>query len=349
MKKILFMVMLSITALLLSAQKYTLSGLICRDYNWIEQNPKFQQDSLLKVCNGVVAKAYWYQLQPVSYGQVIHPNAIDTVIAWSKAFELKYKIKMPVKIRVYCGLFAPPDLKKSVGTIQYQDKFYAKFWELGYIRAYSDLMLKLSVYDTVNVVAEVVNAATVFETAEPFIRPFSNFPQGKKFNILFMNNGYTRAKDSVAIMSSFNSMLVWHNTKVSTCFTPYNTITDKGVALIDTSITKKFIDVFVSKLGKLAVIGNNGLRDQQAKQGGKRFSIGGDYFSLYDYLSYTKKTKGVQLYFQTASTAKGSEMHATLDQAVYYAANYLEMPEKPGKWLNYLSFSDLIKYDNLIK
>lgn len=208
-----------------------------------------------------------------------------------------------------------------------------KYWEPHYVAAYADIQQKLAaLYDDVPEISEIENGGTGIKSAENFIRPYGL--KGKKAmqNKLFVSAGLTREKDSIAIVKSYNAMVPWKKTLISVCYSSFQYLDRDGDAHESAALTFPFIDMFIQKFGKQAVIGNNGLRTN-AGHNGDDFEEGGERYKLYNYFKMLHDTKGVTVYFQTSTTERsGSSLAPVIREGIQYGAKYIELPTAPRQY-----------------
>lgn len=315
--------------------KAPLRGLVCRDFDRIDIIGG-SDDDIMKITNGVIVQVYWKDIQPTENGPVVRNNKVDKAIEWSRKFKAKYGISMPIKVRLYCGIYAP-DWLINKSYFMARDEKIPKYWDPVFINAFADIQSKLAaIYDEVPEIREVVNGGTGITTAENFIRPFSNRPGGQKVAQLILSEGYTKEKDANAIYKSYEAMKPWKNTLISVCFSSYQYLDNSGRAYETAAGTFPFIDKFVKMFGSQAVIGNNGLRTTEGRHG-EDFEVGGERYQLYNYFKKLHQN-GVKIYFQTASTKRGGgDLSALIEEGIKYGAIYIELPTKPSEYRQLLN------------
>lgn len=313
-----------------AVSKKPLLGLVCRDFDRIDVTGG-SDDAVMKITNGVIVQLQWKDIQPQESGPIVRNNKLDQAIEWSRKFTSKYGVDMPVKVRLYCGIYSP-DWLINKSYFQVKGEKIPKWWEPVFMNAFADVQAKLAaIYDNVPEVSEVVDGATGITTAENFIRPFSNRPAGQKGAQLILKEGYTKEKDAKAIYQSYESMRPWKNTMISVCFSSYQYIDQSGRAYETAQGTFPFIDKFVKMFGAQAVIGNNGLRTTSGRNG-EDFDEGGERFQLYNYFKKLHQNN-VKVYFQTASTKRGGgDLKATIEDGIKYGAIYIELPTRPREY-----------------
>jgi hypothetical protein len=90
--------------------------------------------------------------------------------------------------------------------------------------------------------------------------------------------------------------------------------------------------LFVNKLGKQAIVGNNGLRTTSGRHG-EDFAEGGERYKLYNYFKKMHDEYGVKIYFQTSTTKRsGSSLSPVIEDGIKYGAEYIELPTAPREY-----------------
>ncbi len=352
--------------------KGVLSGLVNRDFhnvldsiNYYDPQDKLVANRPLTVCNGIVVKAYWKDLQN-SYGADINlNNAIDSIIKFAADSASLFGIK--IKIRVYAGLYAPDWVKTNIvyggGTkaIQFQtqdednnpitDKL-PRYWDAGYIDAYKSFMMKLGQkYDTCQNVLEVTGAIGDITTVEPFfikcggVGNLSYNPSNPTWlnaknlylaGLTSQNHSYA-IRRGIAIMDS-----AWQFTHRSLCFSPLqelkcnnpNDLNQQYNFTVSNNVdsAESVVDYFV-KVNKLkGILGNNGLRDVVTASPGTSddwLPPTGSVYLLCNYMKgklFVGTTRKCYLYFQTAQTSLMGDFNNTLDTGLAYKADMIETP-----------------------
>ncbi len=327
--------------------KKPIKGLICRDFDRVDA-VNGSDDEMMKITNGVVIQLYWKDIQPQENGPIVRNNKVDNAIAWVRKFKAKYGVDIPIKIRLYSGIDSP-DWLINKSNFMLKEQKTPKYWEPIFIAAYADVQRKLAeLYDNVPEISEIENGGAGVRTAENFIRPYGL--QGKKaeLNQIFLNAGLTREKDSIAIVKSDDAMKPWKKTLISVCYSSFQYLDKNGNAYESASLTIPFIDMFLQKFGKQAVIGNNGLRTN-AGHNGDDFEEGGERYKLYTYFKMLHDTKGITVYFQTSTTERsGSTLSPVIREGIKYGASYIELPTNPRQYRTLLG-NDLEPLNKEIK
>ncbi|NNV56261.1 hypothetical protein [Limnovirga soli] len=310
--------------------KQPLKGLVCRDYDRID--PAGSDDNMMKITNGVIIQLYWKDIQPTENGAIVRGNRVDQAIDWARKFKAKYGIEIPIKVRLYCGVYSPDWLIKK-GSFTILDEKLPKYWEPAFLTAFADVQQKLAaIYDNIPEISEVVDGATGLKSAENLIRPFGDNARKQQVGDIFLQAGYTKQNDSLAIIKSYQAMKPWKHTLISVCFSSYQYLDSKGNAYETAEGTIPFINSFVNMYGKQAVVGNNGLRTTAGSHG-EDFAEGGERYKLYNYFKKLKEEKGVTIYFQTSTTKRsGSELSPVIEEGIKYGAAYIELPTGPKQF-----------------
>jgi hypothetical protein len=310
--------------------KQPLKGLVCRDYDRID--PAGSDDNMMKITNGVIIQLYWKDIQPTENGAIVRGNRVDQAIDWARKFKAKYGIDIPIKVRLYCGVYSPDWVIKK-GSFTILDEKLPKYWEPAFLTAFADVQQKLAaIYDNIPEISEVVDGATGLKSAENLIRPFGDNGRKQQVGEVFLQAGYTKQNDSLAIIKSYQAMKQWKHTLISVCFSSYQYLDSKGNAYETAEGTIPFINSFVNMYGKQAVVGNNGLRTTAGSHG-EDFAEGGERYKLYNYFKKLKEEKGVTIYFQTSTTKRsGSELSPVIEEGIKYGAAYIELPTGPKQF-----------------
>lgn len=328
MKKVLLVSLFIFSvSLFANAQlKPPITGLACRDFGRIQS----ADDDVMKNINAIIVQLNWNEIQPQENGAIVRDNDLDKAIKWVQSFKAKHGVDIALKVRLYCGFHSPDWLLKKAGYLEARGERIPKFWKPDFITAFADVQSKLAaIYDNVPEVREVVDGGTSLTTAEALIRPFKESPKAQMIANAFLNAGYSAEADSVAIVKSFDAMKVWKKTLVSVCFSNWKTVDKNGNTSADVSRTFGFVKIFVSKFGKQAVIGNNGLRPGMGSKHGERWQEGGDMYALYNYFKKVHDEQGVQIYFQTASDQRIGDLQQAIKDGIAYGASYIELPGAP--------------------
>lgn len=311
--------------------KQPLRGFVCRDFDRIDVAGG-ADDAMMKITNGVIIQLYWKDIQPKEGGEITRNNRVDQAIEWARKFKAKYGVDIPIKVRLYCGVYSP-DWLLNKGSFTIMEEQLPKYWEPYFMAAFADVQQKLAaIYDNVPEISEVVDGATGLKSAENFIRPFGDNGKKQMAGQAFLQAGYTKAKDSIAIIRSYDAMKVWKHTLVSCCYSAYQYIDSRGTVYESGDGTIPFINAFVNTFGKQAVIGNNGLRTT-AGHNGEDFAEGGERFKIYTYFKKLHDENGVKVYFQTSTTKRsGSELSPVIEDGIKYGASYIELPTSPKQY-----------------
>jgi len=310
--------------------KEPLRGLVCRDFDRIDAGGS--DDDMMKITNGVIIQLYWADIQPQENGPIVRDNRLDKALEWVRKFKAKYGVDIPIKVRLYCGLHSPSWLINK-GSFTIKDEKIPKYWEPYFISAFADVQQKLAaIYDNVPEIREVVDGATGLNSAENFIRPFGDKGAKQMAGNIFLRAGYTKDKDSIAIVKSYDAMKAWKHTLISVCYSAYQYLDSRGNAYETADGTVPFINMFVNEFGKQAVIGNNGLRTTAGKHG-EDFAEGGERYKLFNYFKKLHQEKGVKVYFQTSTAERaGGDLAPVIEDGIKYGALYIELPTSPKQY-----------------
>lgn len=309
---------------------------------------------LLKVVNTIVVKVYWQDIQPQENGAIIHPNAIDNALNYTRIMNAKNQgLNLSLKIRLYCGIAAPEWLKKKAGTFTLQgmggSAESVKFWEPACMDAYADVQKKLAdAYDNAPEILDVVNGGTGTSTAEGMIRNAGKSGAHKENAMSYMQAGYTMDKDIAAIKKSIDAMKVWKHTRVSMAFSSFAVINNNDVGE-DVNTSLLLLDYFVTTLGIQAVPGNNGLRDDASGSNSEKWAEGGANDKIYSRIQEYFKTKNIGVYFQTAVLGRIGDINKAMQQGLARGAGMIELPSGSKGLLKNISLDDLKKYDTLLE
>lgn len=333
------------------------AGLTIRSFEYIANNPQTDIE-LLRITNCIVVRVLWRDIQPTENGAILRPNTIDDAINFVRQKNSTYPgINISLKIRVLCGVASPAWVKEKCGSFTLftdlltnssgpQDSLMPKFWQPEFMSAYASLQNKLaSIYDTIPEIREIVNGGTGALYAESFIRFAGNAGITKQNSINYINAGWSADKDLEAIKNSIDVMKAWKKTRVSMAFNEFIQIEQPPNVYRQTAPTKTMIDYFLSTLGNQAVLGNNGLRDDNA-QGGEDWIPGGLMYEISEYMKTKHTTLGIPVYYQTATIDKLSNLKTTIEKGIEKGAGAIELPGPPQVFSNYVSIAELNNYDS---
>ncbi len=345
---------------ILNETKPQASGLTIRNFEFLTSNPETDLE-LLKVVNCIVVRVFWRDIQPNENGPIERNNMIDSALNYIRQKNNTYpSMNLNIKVRVLCGVASPDWVKEKCGSFilitdladhatSPQDSLMPKFWQPKFISAYSSLQKKLaSIYDTVPEITEIVNGGTGALYAESFIRFAGNAGITKQNSINYINAGWSADKDLAAIKNSIDVMKVWKNTRVSMAFNEFIQIEQPPNVYRESAPTKTMIDYFISTMGKQAVLGNNGLRDDNA-QGGDDWIPGGLMYEISEYMKNKHIDQGIPIYYQTATIDKLSNLMNTLNKGLEKGAGCIELPGPPSVFTKYLTLETLKAYDGKIE
>ncbi len=329
--------------------KPQIGGFAVRDFD--KMDTSYLNDALLSVVNSFVVKAYWKDLQPDMNGDIKHPNVIDNAIDFvRKKNAANPNLNARLKLRVYCGVYAPSWVKDKAGTFPMfkaqMSEDVPRFWEKAYLQAYANLQQKLAeAYDAVPEILDVVNGGTGTETAESLIRNVGKTGAHKKNALSFAANNYHIDKDVAAIKETILAMKAWKQTRVSMAFSPFALIDKTGYNGEDVNVSESLLNFFVETLGTQAVMGNNGLRDDDKGTNAERWAEGGANNRLYALMEKYNKEKGIGLYFQTAVLDRIGKVNTAIETGIEKGAGMIELPGNTRSFSKYISLEELKKYD----
>lgn len=237
----------------------------------------------------------WNQMQPVSFGPLVHPNPLDTALPG------KYGIKF--RSGKSCG--APVDLKKPGITVtgsQGQTGVAGEYWSSHWFEAYQDYQTKCAAeYDGAPNLHGVTMAMASLDYEEPFIR-YSWAALAAA--------GLTLDLDQAALQAMIDiHCTTWKQTPQELALNPYNA--PGGNPLL----YQQLAGAARQKYGKIVVLGNNSIRDPLS-------SLGALYAAMYAWI----KAQGGPIYFQTATAARVGSLYNTLMSCLGFGACAIELP-----------------------
>lgn len=335
-----------------SSLKPQAAGFAFRDFELVDTNNT--DIDLLKIVNTIVVKVYWQDIQPQENGPLVHPNAIDNALNYVRTMNAKNPgMNLCLKVRLYCGIAAPQWLKNKAGTFTLQSMAgnadCVKFWDPVCITAYADIQKKMAeAYDNIPEIRDIVNSGTGSSTAEGMIRNAGKSGAHKQNAMSYLQAGYTTSKDIDAIKKSIDAMKVWKHTRISMAFSSFALISNNNIG-DDVNISLQLLDYFVNTLGKQAVPGNNGLRDDASGTNAEKWAEGGANDKIYDRMQEDFKTKHTGVYFQTAVLARIGDINKAMEQGLARGAGMIELPGGSKSILKFISLDDLKKYDTMLE
>ncbi len=330
--------------------KPQMAGFAVRDFESLDTTAA--DTGLLRIVNSFIVKLNWSDVQPNEMGEIKHPNALDNALAYAKRMNAAYPgMHLNLKLRLYCGIYTPEWVKKKTGSVSFYksgDVFdqMANFWEPAFMTAFADVQQKLAaVYDTVPEITEVVDGATGTASAEALIRNVGNRGSQKKNAVAMLGGGYTTEKDIAAIKKSVDIMKAWKKTRVSMAFSAFDIIKPGQQISQDMTVTKSVMDYFVGSFGQQAVLGNNGLRDDEKGTNASKWAEGGQINQVYKWLKEYHTTKNIGVYFQTATVDRIGDIKAAIESGIANGAGMIELPGGARSLLKNMKIEDLRKYD----
>ena len=271
-----------------------------------------------------VVDTTWASVQPVQGGPIVHPNAIDTAIAYARAND------MALKLRVAAGIDAPAWAKtldgppmtfsytaatvRSAGTVA---GTVGRFWTPKFSAAYADLQAKLAAaYDAVPQVREttVTQCGTIFN--ETYLRNTKD-PQNAA---TLLAAGFTVAKDNECHAAQIQAHKVWTHTMSEVAFNPYQAIQPDGSTKQDLAYTLSQMDYCRQVLGANCMLANFSLSSSRITDS--------QYSQMYQHMI----ALGGGMNFQTATAAKIGSYTTVLAWAASVGANSVELPTGYTTW-----------------
>lgn len=276
--------------------------------------------------HGYVVDVAWASLQPTQGGALVHPNAIDTAIAYAKAHN------MALKLRVAAGTGAPAWAKSLDGApipVKYTAATKGKagvvagtigrFWLPKFGAAYQDLQNKLAAaYDDVPQIREtdVTRCATIFE--ETYLR---NTKLAENATTL-LRAGFTRALDDVCHNQQIQAHTVWKHTRSDVSFNTYQAIASDGSVKGDLTYTLSQMDYCRQILGARCVLSNHSLSSTRLADK--------DMIAIYGKMKAMAASGPFAL--QTATAAKIGDWNKAITWAVTSGASSIELPTGYTSW-----------------
>lgn len=237
----------------------------------------------------------WYQMQPVSFGPLVHPNPLDTALA---------KGTQALKFRSGKSCGAPVDLKHPAIVVtgsQGQSGVSGPFWTPKWAEAYQDYHTRLAAeYDGAPRLRGVSMGMAGLDYEEPFIRySFASLAAA----------GLTLELDQQALRAMIDiHCTTWKQTPQEIALNPYNAPGGSW------TLYETILGPARAKYGKhLLVLGNNSIRESD---------LGAAYDAMYAWI----KGQGGSLYFQTATPSRVGNLLTTLEKCVALGACAVELP-----------------------
>ncbi len=281
--------------------------------------------NLLRYVHAYVVKVNWADLQPTADGPIAPNNAIDKAV--QRVRQPAYRqVGMVLKLRIFAGINSPEWVKKLGGEpISYINNqpgasvaggTLGRFWTVASQQAYTQLQQKLAAkYDTVPEIRELTisGCTTIFD--EPFVRQ-----PGDAANVANLKAaGYTEAADKACIRNAIEAHTAWKHTTSDLDFSPFPDVAG-GSGNRDVAYPIEMMDTCRRILGDRCGLQNNAL--SQDKLANPQFT------QMYDKMAEL----GSPLVFQTAARKRIGDPAQTLDAAVKYGANSVELPQGYARW-----------------
>lgn len=237
----------------------------------------------------------WNQMQPVSFGPIVHPNPLDAAL----------KGTLAVKFRSGKSCGAPVDLKTPAITVtgsQGQTGVAGPYWTSKWHDAYLDYQTKCAAaYDGHPNLHGVTMAMASLDYEEPFLR--------YSWTAL-ASAGLTTALDEAALAAMIDiHCTTWKSTPQEIACNPYTA--PGGNPLIYQTL----LGPARKKYGRIVVLGNNSIRDPLS-------SLGPAYATMYAWI----KAQGGSIYFQTATPNRVGNLYTTLQDCLSFGACAVELP-----------------------
>ena len=286
--------------------KRPLAGLLTRD------GPP--GPALASAVSGWVVNADWSDLQPTPDGPLARDNVIDRAIAEARRTAAP-GTTAELKVRLFAGTHAP-EWAKSLGgaPVPVTDPqsgrtgTIGRFWEAAFGRAYAQLQVRLgAAYDAVPEIREVTAARCTTFYSEPFIRD----AQAKATISALLGAGFTAAADETCQREQIDAHDVWHQTRTSLAFNPYQHLEPAGTWFNDMAFTRQMAASCRQRLGNRCVLENNSVR----------WPVLGDG-ALYDVL----RSFGPPFTFQTATIERVGDLAGAVRFCVDLGAGAVELP-----------------------
>lgn len=339
--------------------KPQMAGLVARSFDYVDTlNPDI---NLLRIVNGIVLKVHWRDIQPTNGSTIVHPNEIDHAIAFAQRLNQQNPgLDLKIKLRVHCGVFSPEWLKKKAGAFDIApsgdylsdnpaDTRVPCFWKNDYQVAFAALQQQLAKeYDQVAEIAEVVNAGTGVVFAETFMRKAGTKGKTRQNTINYLAAGYTVSLDEAAIKKSIDAMLAWKQTRISMAFNPFSKIVSATDVEDDPQKAVAIMEYFIQTLGPQAVLGNNGLRDDNADNA-ERWQAGGGMYTVSQAMKNFHDKKGNGIYYQTAAGGKLGDFSEVIRLGVELGAGSIELPGGSASFLRNYTMDQLKEFDKALE
>jgi hypothetical protein len=261
--------------------------------------------------NSWVVDVGWAELQAQPGGPLADNNPIDQAVAEAK------QVGMSLKLRVRAGVDAP-EWAKGIGgdPIDARDEFnggtgtIGRFWLPEFGQAYQDLQQKLAArYDSVPQILQVsVTRCTTF-SAEPMIR------QGKseKTTKAVFAAGYSVEADQRCQSEQIDAHRVWTTTRSGLALNPYQKLAPDGGYQPDAAFSAAMMRHCREVLGARCVLENHSIRWPPKSE------------PAYKQLYQDMKAVGPPFSLQTATPARIGDWQQTLQWAVDFGANSVEL------------------------
>jgi hypothetical protein len=274
----------------------------------------------------------WAEMQPSPDPELAPDNLIDRELRETAAFNERHPDRpVHLKLRVMAGIYAPDWVKRldgfdpvAVSHVQTdREGTLGPFWSPAYVDAYAELQKLLADrYDDEPLVRDnaISGCMTVF--AEPFQRDLSGFEQ-------LYAQGYTVEADDSCLRAQVDAHAVWQQTRQSLALNPFRPWTMEdgtlGRADPDVDVTVSVMTYCRTRLGAMCTLSNNSIRSDWAAlldEGDAATSFLSQYAELYRGM----QELGPPLSFQTAAPSRVGDLATTVEAAVSFGANAVEVP-----------------------
>lgn len=279
-----------------------------------------------------VVTTTWAALQPDAGGELTRDNEIDRALRSTTAFNKRHPDDpVSLKLRVLAGIYAPEWAKRlggfePVAVVHLQTDRPGElgpFWSAAYMEAYAELQRRLAErYDDEPLVRDnaISGCMTVF--AEPFQRDLTGFAD-------LYAQGYSMAADEACLRAQVDAHSAWRHTHQSLALNPFRPWTIEGGSLTraqpDVQVTLSVAAYCRARLGELCTLSNNSIRSDYTGvllHGDAETPFLSVYAALYDGM----RELGPPSSFQTAAPSRVGDLSTTVELAVRFGANAVEVP-----------------------
>ena len=291
----------------------------------------------------IVGEITWAGAQPNGPGTAINTSQLDSLFTELDRPGTPYQT---ARIRIFTGRDSPAWAKAlGGGPLSWQSTDgngtvdIPKWWSTPFLDAYEDFVGRLATYLATKStkVREVVIAGATSEYSEPCIFQFSNATNRSMALAAGYTPDLTRAAISRAIRIHHAAMgPVGISSAIA--INPWQVIGSGGGMQTSLTTALDILEELRTVAGRHAVWGNNSIGAYYNAATNTIEARGGDYTTLYDYMSTQGAAKGTAVYVQTMTLAKMTGIYdpARPDPTAQYAANLgflsVEMPAGTPDW-----------------